>query len=201
MVMQETPWQKATGASGADYDAKFRALEHAGQDVHGEADFVASFGVTSVIDAGCGTGRVAIELARRGIHVIGVDRERNMLRSAQAKAPHLTWCLADLATVQLNDPTANDQPQLFEAVVMAGNVMIFIDPGTTLAVMINLARYLCPGGLLISGFQLHQGLGLDTYDDYANQAGLQLKERWATWERKAWHDACDYAVSVHVRRR
>ncbi|MCZ6876499.1 MAG: class I SAM-dependent methyltransferase [bacterium] len=197
--MQETPWQKATGASGAHYDDKFKALQHAGQHIHGEADFVASFGVTSVVDAGCGTGRLAIELARRGINVIGVDRERNMLRSAQEKAPHLTWHLANLATVQLNDPMANNQLQLFEAIVMAGNVMIFIDPGTARPVMMNLARHLAPAGLLISGFQLQQGLCLDSYDDYAKQAGLHLKERWATWDRKPWYEGCDYAVSVHYR--
>ena len=197
--MHETPWQKATGARGADYDARFEALEQAGQHVHGEADFVASFGVTSVIDAGCGTGRVAIELARRGLHVVGVDRERNMLRAAQEKAPHLTWCLADLATVQINDPLANNQLQLFEAIVMAGNVMIFIDPGTAQSVIKNLARHLCPLGLFIAGFQLQQGLCLKSYDDDARRAGLHLKERWATWDRKPWYEGCDYAVSVHYR--
>jgi hypothetical protein len=34
----------ADAPRGDDYDAKFTALERAGEDVHGEADFVASLG-------------------------------------------------------------------------------------------------------------------------------------------------------------
>lgn len=44
-----------------------------GADVHGEATFVRAYAPASVLDAGCGTGRVAIELARHGIEVVGVD--------------------------------------------------------------------------------------------------------------------------------
>jgi hypothetical protein len=101
--------------------------------------------------------------------------------------------------VQLNDPLADSRLQLFEAIVMAGNAMIIIDPGTARSVIMNLARHLCPADLLISGFQLQQGLCLDTYDDYAKQAGLLLKERWAIWDRKPGCEGCDYAVSVHYR--
>ena len=53
------------GTRGDAYDRRFRAAAAAGADVHGEADFVESLGVHSVLDAGCGTGRVGIELARR----------------------------------------------------------------------------------------------------------------------------------------
>jgi 2-polyprenyl-3-methyl-5-hydroxy-6-metoxy-1,4-benzoquinol methylase len=197
--MEITPWQKATGARGEDYDAKFNALERSGRSVHGEADFVASLGVRSVLDAGCGTGRVAIELARRGLEVSGVDREAEMLRVAQVKAPQLDWYLADLGTVTLQDPNQEGQIRLFEAIVMAGNVMIFLDRGTEHQVVKNLARHLRPGGLLISGFQLQQGLAIETYDRFAEHSGLQLKERWATWDRQPWEAGCDYAVSLHQR--
>ena len=71
---------------GDVYDARFTALEQSGQDVHGEAHFVAALGVSSVLDAGCGTGRVAIELARRGIDVVGVDLDATMLAVARHKA-------------------------------------------------------------------------------------------------------------------
>jgi len=74
---------------GDDYDARFTALAQTGQDVHGEAHFIASLGVSSVLDAGCGTGRVAIELARRGLDVVGVDLDAAMLAVARRKAPHL----------------------------------------------------------------------------------------------------------------
>jgi 2-polyprenyl-3-methyl-5-hydroxy-6-metoxy-1,4-benzoquinol methylase len=60
---------------GDAYQARFDRLAASGLDVHGEASFVASLepAPTSVLDAGCGTGRVAIELGRRGLTVVDVD--------------------------------------------------------------------------------------------------------------------------------
>jgi SAM-dependent methyltransferase len=187
------------GIGGEWYEARFAALERAGKYLHGEADFVASLGVASVLDAGCGTGRVAIELARRGLQVVGVDRDADMLRVARQKAPHLEWSLGDLAGLELSAPQASEGRR-FEAIVLAGNVMIFLDAGTEEVVMHSLARHLAPGGFLVAGFQLHPGgLDLAQYDLYATRAGLELVERWATWERGAWDRWSDYAVSVHRR--
>ena len=55
------------------------------------------YAADSVLDAGCGTGRVAIELSRRGHDVVGVDVDEAMLEAARAKAPDLTWVQGDLA--------------------------------------------------------------------------------------------------------
>lgn len=71
---------------GATYDERFERLAASGHDVHGEASFVMGFGPTTVLDAGCGTGRVAIELARRGCSVVGADVDKAMLRAAYRKA-------------------------------------------------------------------------------------------------------------------
>ena len=185
---------------GADYDARFTALAHDGHDVHGEASFVAALGVTSVLDAGCGTGRVAIELARRGCDVVGVDLDTAMLNAARQKAPHLPWQESDLATMTLSHPHAPGQRRLFDAIVMAGNVMIFLAPGSEATVVANLAHHLAPGGALVAGFQLRPpGLTLAQYDACTAQAGLQLVERWVTWDRQIWYLTSDYAVSVHRR--
>jgi SAM-dependent methyltransferase len=164
-----------------------------GHNIHGEADLVESLGPGSVLDAGCGTGRVAIELARRGIDVVGVDLDPAMLAGARDKAPDLPWVVADLAAVDLG--------RTFDLVVLAGNVMIFLTPGTEAAVVANLARHLGPGGALVSGFQLQPGrLSVDDYDRACAAAGLDLEDRWATWDRVPFA-AGDYAVSVHRNRR
>ena len=197
--MGDTTWHNAARMTGDDYDAKFTNLERRGQDIHGEANFITALGVASVLDAGCGTGRVAIELARRGLQVAGVDRDPGMLRVARQKACELDWYLQDLATLEIPDPQTPTQPRLFEAIVMAGNVMIFLDPGSQRSVIQSLARHLKPGGCVVSGFQLRQGLTLDQYDQDAAQAGLDLAERWATWDRTPWQAESDYAVSVHRR--
>src|SRR5690348_7166645 len=173
---------------GDVYDARFTALEQSGQDVHGEANLVAALGVASVLDAGCGTGRVAIELARRGVDVVGVDLDAHLLDAARAKAPGLAWELADVTTVDLG--------RTFDVVVLAGNVMIFLAPGTEGAALANLGRHVAPGGRLIAGFQVHDHrLPLAVFDAAAAAAGLALVERHATWDREP-YEGGDYAVSV-----
>jgi SAM-dependent methyltransferase len=149
-----------------------------------------------VLDAGCGTGRVAIELALRGMEVVGVDIDPGMLDTARRKAPGLTWVEADLGSVALYE--APGRQRRFDVVVMAGNVMIFLAPGSEGAVIARLARHLAPGGALVAGFQLLPGrLDLAMYDHLAGVAGLRLEERWATWERDPWVPGGDYAVSLH----
>ncbi len=175
---------------GGSYQARFDQLAARGVDVHGEADLVEALGARRVLDAGCGTGRVAIELARRGIPTVGVDVDPSMLSTARHSAPELDWRQADLVSVVL--PAA-----AFDLVLMAGNVMIFVAPGTQAEVIANLAPTLVPGGLLVSGFQLGGDWGLGDYDRWARAAGLVPVERWSTWDRAPWRPDSRYAVSVH----
>jgi SAM-dependent methyltransferase len=189
-------WSSDDAPRGHDYDVRFRAMEAAGEHVHGEADFVAGLGPTRVLDAGCGTGRVAIELARRGIETVGVDLDRAMLEAARANAPHLRWVEADLATLDLRSD--QDARERFDVVVAAGNVLIFVTPEDEAAVVERLADHLTPGGRLITGFQLlDDRYDLETYDRHCAEAGLVLEERFATWDRTPWRAGADYAVSVH----
>ncbi len=182
-------WLSEDRGRGAGYDRRWEELASAGQNVHGEADFVESLGPRSVLDAGCGTGRVAIELARRGLDVTGVDVDRSMLDVARSKDPGLPWVHADLIDVDLR--------RTFDAVVLAGNVMIFLAPGTEGRVVANLARHLAEDGLLVAGFELQSGrLDLAAYDAHAAAAGLTLAARWATWDRQPFAGG-SYAVSVH----
>jgi SAM-dependent methyltransferase len=176
---------------GADYDVRWERLAAAGRSVHGEADFVCRFEPGSVLDAGCGTGRVAIELAARGIEVEGVDLDAMMLEQARLKAPALTWTHGSVEDVTLG--------RAFDVVVTAGNVMIFVQPGSERAVVANLAGHLLPEGVLISGFQLGQGYDLERYDADCRAAGLVGVERYSTWEGTPWTAASAYAVNVHRR--
>ena len=190
-----TRWQRTEAPRGDDYDARWRSMEAAGHNIHGEADLVeallADSGGSSVLDAGCGTGRVGIELARRGVRVTGVDADGEMLAVARAKAPDIDWYEADLS-----DPDGLPDGS-FDIVLLAGNVMIFLDPGTEDQVLTNLVGRLAPGGLLISGFSLRpEQLSYEDYDDLASSSGLAPVARWATWERQPFADG-DYAVSVH----
>ncbi|HEX3622562.1 MAG TPA: class I SAM-dependent methyltransferase [Acidimicrobiales bacterium] len=189
---EQNRWLAEAGGRSRTYDERWKELAATGRPVHGEADFVESLRPRSVLDAGCGTGRVAAELAERGIEVVGVDVDPSMLQVARAKRPDLDWIVGDLASVDLG--------RTYDVVVLAGNVMIFVAPGTEAAVVRNLARHLAPGGALVAGFSLEPGrLDLQTYDGHAAAAGLSSVERWATWDREPFTGG-NYAVSVHRRR-
>lgn len=189
-MARENRWTSGGAPRGDAYDRRFDRLAASGVDVHGEAAFVASFAPATVLDAGCGTGRVAIELARRSVDVVGVDRDHEMLDAARRKAPQLSWVEADLATLDLD--------RRFELVVMAGNVLLFVEPGTERAVVERLAAHLVEGGRLVAGFSLESGLTLAAYDEMATAAGLALEARFSTWGRASFAAEGDYAVSVHL---
>lgn len=194
---------------GGDYDARWDEMAAAGANLHGEADLVQSLlehtGGRRVLDAGCGTGRIAIELARRGMSVIGVDADQEMLSAAQAKSPGLAWARCDLADADHLQTVAAGP---FDLVLLAGNVMIFLAPDTEQQVLVNLAQRLVPGGLLVAGFSLNADLSVARYDAMAAAAGLHHLHRWSTWDRDPFPDdgATDdeyadkgYVVSVHRR--
>jgi len=185
-------WRRAVDLD--EYDARWQRMVDAGEAAHGEADFVDTLGPGAVFDAGCGTGRLAIELARRGREVVGADLDADMVDRARRKAPHLEWHVADLATVTLG--------RTFPIIVMAGNVMLFCKPEDRGTIVANLAHHLAPGGRLVAGFSLDaQGYPVARYDELCSAAGLVLEARYATWDREPFvgGDGAggDYAVSVH----
>jgi trans-aconitate methyltransferase len=190
MTESDSRWLRTRGVVGDAYDARYERLAAAGEDVHGEANFVMRFSPTSVLDAGCGTGRVARELARRGVDVAGVDIDEEMLQTARRKAPDLRWQRGDLVSVEIG--------RRFSAILVAGNVMMLLTPGTESAVVANLVRHLEPGGLLIAGFQLAPDrMTIEEYDRITAAAGLALIERWSTWDQAPWDPDGTYALSVH----
>ncbi|MGW2473228.1 class I SAM-dependent methyltransferase [Streptomyces sp. NPDC001665] len=193
-------WTELTGhTSGEDYAARFAALARSGKDMHGEARFCAALvpAGARVLDAGCGTGRVAIRLAELGYDCTGVDVDASMLAVARKQAPGLPWYRTDLAELSV-------EPE-YDLVVAAGNVMALLAPGTEATVVARLAGALRPGGLLVAGFGLDAahlpvppGLTLTEYDAHCAAAGLTPVERFATWDA-APYDGGGYAVSVHRR--
>lgn len=180
---------EGTDWDGEAYQARFDALASEGADLHGEADLVMSLEPASVLDAGCGTGRVAIELARRGVDVVGVDVDPSMLATARRLAPELEWVDADLVELALD--------RTFDVVVMAGNVVLFTAPGAQADVVAGAARHVAPGGALVAGFQLGRGYDLADHERACAAAGLVREDHWATWDRDPWPGDGTYVVAVH----
>jgi SAM-dependent methyltransferase len=188
---QWTRWRAETDLD--EYYSRWRRLEATGTSPHGEADFIESLHPRNVLDAGCGMGRVAIELVRRGIDTVGVDLDDDLLAYARRSQPSIQWLLDDLATMDLG--------RCFDVVAMPGNVMIFCRADDRPAIIRNIAAHLEPEGSLVAGFQLDAGeapMSLDLYDELCRAAALELVERWSTWDMEPYRGGT-YAVSVHRR--
>jgi SAM-dependent methyltransferase len=197
-----TRWSEVSGGPGAAtaYQQRFDDLAAKGMDIHGEAAFVASLmsPPVRVLDAGCGTGRVAIQLTALGYHCTGVDADAAMVEVAEQRDPSTTWVRQDLSRLQLRS-------QAFEMAVLAGNVIPLLAPGTLLSTVERIAAHLQPGGLLVAGFgldaaHLPQGCPvtpLADYDRACEVTGLTFVRRHSSWDRAAWHAGSGYAVSVH----
>jgi SAM-dependent methyltransferase len=195
-------WNDLTGGdAGSAYAERFARLAATGADLHGEARFCAALAPPGarILDAGCGTGRVAIRLAELGFDCVGVDLDASMLAEARRAAPGLTWLHADLSRLRLPGGDAG-----FDLVVAAGNVVPLLAAGTEAATVARLAAQLRPGGLLVAGFGLdpaHLPLAAAPvtaadYDGWCAAAGLTPVRRCATWDG-ADFDGGGYAVSVH----
>ncbi|MGG5260964.1 class I SAM-dependent methyltransferase [Phycicoccus avicenniae] len=183
------------------YRQRFLDLEAAGADLHGEARFVSELAPppSRVLDAGCGYGRVASELTRRGHYAVGVDADPDLVALAQ-EDPRTRFVVADLSTLDLRTE------QEFHVVLLAGNVVPFLAEGTLAAVLERLTAHLVPGGHLVAGFALGDAVpqgaapvSLDDYDRLARTAGLSYIARWSTWDRQPFGADSTYALSVHRR--
>ena len=97
-----------------------------------------------LLDAGCGTGRYAIELARRGYAVEGVDLSKELIAvaadSAKALSTSVSFSVGDLAGLS---------PAHCDAILCRGVLNDFLDDETRRAAFERFRQALRPEGLLI----------------------------------------------------
>ena len=112
-----------------------------------------------ILDAGCGTGTLALALATRGHRVTGIDFSEPMLEAARRKdgRHEVTWRQADV--------TAFDLGESFDAAVCVADTLNHLE---TLdqweRAFVCLAAHLRPGGVLF--FDVMTCLGLERLDGY-----------------------------------
>jgi SAM-dependent methyltransferase len=120
-----------------------------------------------LLDAGCGTGRYALALARRGYRVTGVDAAPALLLEARRKAAHerlpLVFEAGDLLHIAAE--TA------FDGILCRGVLNDLIDDASRQAVFHTFARVLRESGVLL----------LDVREWYAT---VLRKTREPFWEKQ-----------------
>ncbi|GAB4055832.1 class I SAM-dependent methyltransferase [Catellatospora paridis] len=193
---RQTRWVTETASGHAQRMAdRFRQMAAAGHDLAGEArtlDAMIAPGAT-VLDAGCGSGRVGAALAERGHTVLGVDADPTLIEAARQDFPDVEWVVGDLTELDLR---SHGQPRLFDAAILAGNVMLYLAPDTEAEVLRQVAAHVRPDGPVVVGFGTGRGYGLADFDAHAAGAGLVLEHRFATWDLRPWREDADFAVTV-----
>jgi SAM-dependent methyltransferase len=194
-----TRWeQTVTGDRWDFYVDRFSREFAAGADLEGEARFVDVLAPRSarVLDAGCGTGRITAALQRMGHRAVGADRDGGLVRIARERYPGATFLASDLLALTPELLAATDAPTAFDIVVLAGNVLVYVAPGTERAVLEVLAGLVVPGGRLVAGFATDRDYTVHGLDRDAEAAGLTVEHRFATWHLDPWTDDADWAVTV-----
>jgi SAM-dependent methyltransferase len=97
---------------------------------------------SSLLDAGCGTGRYARALAALGYRVVGLDRSPDLIDVARAAAPECRFLVADLRTWAPAEP--------FDAALCRGVLNDLVDDGDRRAAVGGLRRALRAGGVLVA---------------------------------------------------
>lgn len=174
------------------YVERFRAMAAEGADLVGEARLVDAMVPRGarILDAGCGPGRHTAYLHEVGHEVIGVDADPELIAAAREDYPGARFDVADLSELDLVGEAA------FDAILAAGNVLVFLAPGTEALVLQRFAAHLAPDGFVVTGFHTDRELTVQAFDEAVVASGLRVEHRFATWDLRAWHPEADFVVTV-----
>lgn len=122
------------------------------QPINAQCDFIAEalshLGVVSgarILDAGCGVGSHALELARRGYVVTGLDVSPQLIAEADRRAGSLALPVSFTVGDILDLPATNS----FDGILCRGVLNDFLDEESRRQVFLSFAGALKPKGALI----------------------------------------------------
>jgi SAM-dependent methyltransferase len=117
------------------------------QDWPGEIAFYSGLAssASTILEVGCGTGRVSLQLARQQLDAVGLDNSSQMLEIAQRKSDALTnvrWVAADMRSFDLD--------QKFDLVIIPGHSFQFmLSIADQLSCLCSIRRHLAKDGTLV----------------------------------------------------
>jgi 2-polyprenyl-3-methyl-5-hydroxy-6-metoxy-1,4-benzoquinol methylase len=100
---------------------------------------------TRLLDAGCGTGRYAVGLARMGYTVTGLDRSAHLIAEAEKQARNLALPISFMVGEVLGFSSASP----YDGILCRGVLNDLCDEQSRAEVFCSFARVLRPGGVLI----------------------------------------------------
>jgi SAM-dependent methyltransferase len=137
-------------------------------------------GASSVLDLGCGTGRLARRLAAMGKRVTAVDPARAMIDVARdgAGAGDVEWIVADARDLDLG--------RGFDLVTMTGHVFqVFLTPADRLAALRTIRRRLARSGRFV--FDVRNP-AREEWRDWRPRASRRVFDDPGRGEVTAWND-------------
>lgn len=180
------------------YAERWRRLAAEGKDILGEARLIDAMAARGslILDAGCGTGRLAAHLLPAGHRVVGVDLDPELIAIARTDHPAARFETQNLARLDLLD----DQGERLRAdlAVSAGNVVAFFAEAERRPALERLREHLVPGGRLVVGFGSGRGYAVEDFLADADASGFDLHHRFSTWDLRP--PAEDFLVAVLGRR-
>lgn len=178
------------------YADRWKELERTGHDIDGEGrliDAISQRGST-ILDAGCGTGRASRSLLAAGHSVVGVDLDPVLVAAAQDDYPAGEWLVGDLEKLEVEPDGPLDRR--FDVVFSAGNVMAFLDPARRASAIASLALRLADDGKLVVGFGAGRGYEFEDFFADLSAAGLGIQQRFSTWQLDPFGPDSDFLVCI-----
>jgi SAM-dependent methyltransferase len=119
--------------------------------IRGDIEIYAALseGRRSVLELGCGSGRVSQALAHRGLTVTGVDLAPAMLDKARQRRRQAPEAVARRLRYRLGDMAALDLPERFDLVLAPYFALAHLDLEAQQRCLDGLARRLAPDGLAV----------------------------------------------------
>jgi SAM-dependent methyltransferase len=105
-----------------------------------------------VLDLACGSGRVGLQLARRGHAVVGVDLSEAMLaryRGRLAREPGDVVGRTTLHRCDIHGLGDRFAPGSFRAAVLGATTIVLVEPARRPALFATIAGLLAPGGVFL----------------------------------------------------
>jgi ubiquinone/menaquinone biosynthesis C-methylase UbiE len=178
-------------------DLEIQFYDAAVPDWPGEIDFYRAMTAkldpgASILELGCGTGRVTLQLAREGLPVMGLDVSASMLAMARQKGqglPNVRWAEGDMRAFELGER--------FELILIPGHSYQFmLTPTDQVACLTCIRRHLALGGRLVvhldhqqvdwlGGLMQAQGTAFRLVGDYRQNSSDGWVRKWVAWSYEA----------------